>query len=77
MKKHIIAFVERVGSTFLFAFLGIVLAAGSGIDLLSFKAAAIAGGLSVAKYLYTLAAAYLAKPDPLTVELPAGKPSPE
>lgn len=59
MKKHLVAFTERVSSTFLFAALGIVLAAGSGIDALVLKAAAIAGALSVAKYLYTVAGSYL------------------
>lgn len=62
MKKHIIAFTERVTATFLFTFIGVVVATPLP-DTTALKVALIAGGLSVAKYVYTLAGAYLATPD--------------
>lgn len=60
MKKHIISLTERVSATFLFSFIGFVLATGTNnLDATALKAAAIAGGLSVAKYVYAVTAQYL------------------
>ena len=58
MKKHIISILERSVSTFLFAFLGLITATSLS-DPTALKAAAIAGALSVAAYLKTVAGAYL------------------
>lgn len=66
MKKNLIEFSERVSATFLYAFVGVVIAAG-GFDLLALKAGAIAGGLSVSKYIYTLTGKYLAAENVATV----------
>jgi len=60
LKNHIISLAERVSATFLFSFIGVVLAFGTNnIDTQALKAAAIAGGLSVAKYIYAVTASYL------------------
>lgn len=59
MTKYIISLTERVSATFLFTFLGII-SVSSLTDIKALEAAAVAGGLSVAKYLYTVTGAYLA-----------------
>lgn len=56
--QHALAFAERVSATFAFAFIGVALATGVS-DTAALKAAAIAGALSVGKYLYTVTGAYL------------------
>lgn len=59
MKKHLLAIAERSTASFLYAFLGIILAFGTNTDKKALYAALVAGGLSVSKYLYSLTSAYL------------------
>lgn len=57
-KTKVIDFVERVGATFAMAFMGVALASGVS-DVTALKAAAIAGALSVGKFLSVQAASFL------------------
>ena len=62
-KKKLLDFVERVGATFLNAFLGVVVAShftGHLSDLNALEAAAVAGGLAAAKFAYKESALFQA-----------------
>jgi hypothetical protein len=58
-KVHLVSVVERSVSTFAFSFLGLITATNMS-DPTAMKAAALAGGFSVAVYLRVVAGSYLA-----------------
>ena len=57
-KRHLVSIVERSVSTFAFAFLGLMTVTSMS-DPTALKAAAVAGGFSVAVYLRGVAGTYL------------------
>lgn len=61
-KKKVIDFVERVGSTFVVAFIGVASVSGVS-DVTGLKAAGIAGALSAGKFAAVQAQAFLNTPE--------------
>ena len=61
-RKKAIDFAERVGSTFVVAFIGVASVSGFS-DLSALKAAAIAGALSAGKFAAVQAQAFLNTPE--------------
>lgn len=61
-KKVIVDFLERVGSTFVVAFIGVAAVSGF-TDVSGLKAAAIAGALSAGKFAAVKAQQFLNTPE--------------
>jgi hypothetical protein len=61
-RKAVIDFVERVGSTFVVAFIGVASVSGVS-DVTGLKAAGIAGALSAGKFAAVRAQAFLNTPE--------------